>query len=168
MQLPKTLLVFLFLLLTSCGGGSDGETDTGGGSGETGTTATGEAPEPTMEDDSVPFNVAGTWTDTDVVGVNSCGLSEPAAGSSRVTPGIVIEQDGNRITLTAPPNILGTRTVARGTMALDGTMILTGSDGGATIRLDLRAVSDDLINGTSQVVADGCNYNFSNSLVRSG
>ena len=47
-------------------------------------------------------------------------------------------------------------------------MILTGSDGGASIRLDLRAVGDDLINGTSQVVADGCTYNFSNSLVRSG
>ena len=168
MRISNSLLALLFVILAACGGGSDGETDTGGGSGETGSASVSDDPNPVMEDDSVPFDIAGTWTDTDVVGENSCGLPEPTPGSSRVTPGIVIEQDGNRITLTAPPNILGTQTVARGTMALDGSMILVGDDAGSTIRLDLRAVSDGLINGTSQVVTDGCTYNFSNSLVRSG
>jgi hypothetical protein len=162
-------IVFACLLLAACGGGSsDNETDTGGGS--SGTSGTDASTPTTTTDDSpsVPFNVAGTWTDTDLVGSNSCGLALPAPGSSRVTPGIVIEQTGDQVTLTSPPNILGTRTVATGQMQSDGNMVLTGNDGGSTITLNFRATSDNTITGTSQVVAGGCTYNFSNSLLRTG
>ena len=168
--MSKKLIAFLFagLLLTACGGGEESETDTGGGS--SGADTAGSAGSTTGTDDSpsVPFNVAGTWTDTDVVGANTCGLALPTPGSSRVTPGIVIEQRGDQIELTGPPNILGTRTIASGTMETDGTMVLTGTDGDSTITLNFRATSDDMITGTSQVVAGGCTYNFSNSLVRTG
>jgi hypothetical protein len=166
MRFSNFLLVCLFALLTACGGGGEAETDTGGGADSAGSTA--DVPPASGTDDSAPFNLAGTWTDTDTVGSNSCGLPNPAPGSSRVTTGIVIEQDGNRITLTAPPNILGTRTVARGTLAADGSMTLAGSDSGSTITLNFRAVSDNEISGTSQVVAGGCTFNFSNQLVRTG
>ena len=155
------------LLLVACGGGSDGDTDTGGGATGSGSTDTSTATTAT-DSASAPFNVAGTWTDTDVVGSNTCGLSLPAPGSSRTTAGIVIAQSGDQITLTSPPNILGTQTVATGTMQSDGTMVLTGSDGDAAITLNFRATSDNAISGTSQVVVGGCTYNFSNTLVRTG
>ncbi len=162
------ILCFTCLLLAACGGGSDSETDTGGGSSGSSATDTAASMPPVDDSPSVPFNVAGTWTDTDVVGANTCGLALPTPGSSRVTPGIVIEQNGDQITLTSPPNVLGTQTIATGTMESNGTMVLTGNDGGSSITLNFRATSDDAISGSSQVVAGGCTYNFTNSLVRTG
>lgn len=167
--IPKTLAVLvLSLMLAACGGGEDDEAESGGGSSGVGTSAPVTSDPTAAEGISVPFDVSGTWTDTDVVGNNSCGLSVPAPGSSRTTEGILIEQEEDRVTLTGPPNILGIRTTATGFMQDDGVMVLSGSDGDASITLDLQATSDDAIAGTSQVVTGGCTYNFSNSLVRSG
>ncbi len=112
------------------------------------------------------FEIAGTWTDTDVVGENSCGLPQPAPGTSRVTEGIVITQVEGMVTLTAPVNIMGTQTVASGTLAADGSMILTGTDSGSTATLTYQALSDSEITGVSQVDTGSCIFNFTNSLVR--
>ncbi len=144
-----------------------------GSSGSSTTATAGEAPASerpattsTAPSTGATYTVDGTWTDTDVVVGNSCGLPQPAPGTSRTTPGIVIEQSGSSITLTAPPNVAGTQTIVNGTMETDGSMVLTGSDSGATITLDFTATSDDRISGSSQVVADGCTYNSTNTLVR--
>lgn len=158
-----TAALALALPLTACGG----DTTASSTSDTTTTTAPTTTDGSTTAASAAPYDIAGTWTDTDVVGANSCGLSQPAPGSSRVTPGIEIRQSGRRITLTAPPNIAGTRTVARGAMADDGTMTLTGSDGPAEVTLRLQAHGNDEISGTSRVVASGCAYNFTNTLTRS-
>ncbi len=75
-------------------------------------------------------------------------------------------QDGDTITLTAPVNIMGTQTVASGTLGDDGSMTLTGTDSGTTSTLTYQAVGDSEITGTSQVDTGTCVFDFTNTLVK--
>jgi len=129
-------------------------------------TAEGDTPVSGPPTADTGFELAGIWRDTDLVGTNSCDLPQPAPGTSRVTEGIVLTQTDDMITLTAPVNILGTQTVASGTLSDDGSMTLTGTDSGTTTTLEYQALSDSEITGTSQVDTGTCVFHFTNTLVR--